>query len=178
MAPTHSFSPSVWLFRHLKVKFHGSRYDEYRCDPAVEYGIGETQTTVPNHFQHTAHSKSPGHVVRVTLLASVRAEGCWSWAEGLESGQRVLATLVGKVGVWDSETRSFGIKKGARDKSSRDGLVVNETNECLSTFTRQQCRNTIFVVDMICKSSHENPLLEIMAFLIIPRAWFPRFLKE
>uniref|UniRef100_A0A0W0GCZ8 Uncharacterized protein n=1 Tax=Moniliophthora roreri TaxID=221103 RepID=A0A0W0GCZ8_MONRR len=41
MAPTHSFSPSVWLFRHLKVKFHGSRYDEYRCDPAVEYGIGE-----------------------------------------------------------------------------------------------------------------------------------------
>ncbi|KAI3618798.1 carboxylic acid transporter, partial [Moniliophthora roreri] len=75
----------------------------------VEYVIGEfdasgtsekTQTTAPNHFQHTANSKSPGHVVRVTLLASVRAED-------LESGQRVLATLVGKVGVWDSETRSF-----------------------------------------------------------------------
>ncbi|KAI3608981.1 hypothetical protein WG66_011010 [Moniliophthora roreri] len=82
----------------------------------VEYGTGEfdasgtsekTQTTASNHFQHTANSKSPGHVIRVTLLASVRAEGCWSWAEGLESGQRVLATLVGKVGVWDSETRSF-----------------------------------------------------------------------
>ncbi|KAI3605440.1 mucin-like protein [Moniliophthora roreri] len=81
MAPTHSFSPSgIWYRRGTSEK---------------------TQTTAPNLFQHTANSKSPGHVVRVTLLASVRAED-------LESGQRVLATLVGKVGVWDLETRSFG----------------------------------------------------------------------
>uniref|UniRef100_A0A0W0FV76 Uncharacterized protein n=1 Tax=Moniliophthora roreri TaxID=221103 RepID=A0A0W0FV76_MONRR len=100
MAPTHSFSLSVWLFQCLKwnmVQFDVSGTSE------------KAQTMALNHFQHTANSKSPGHVVRVMLLASVKAEGCWSWAEGLELGQRVLATLVGKVGVWDSETRSFGM---------------------------------------------------------------------